>query len=238
MSNPFSQTPPASLAGNLDQAERVSTFLTRVYGWMFLGLAITGAVAYAVAGSPTLIQALVSNRLLFWLVLLAPIGFVWALSAKVDSLSPGQAAALFATYAALNGVTFAFILLVYTGESVATTFLTSAGAFGGLALYGTVTKRNLEGVGQFAMMGLFGLLIAMLVGFFWHSDTLQFVISVVGVIVFTCLTAYRAQQLRAMALALPEGQLGSYAVVGALGLYLAFVNLFLFLLRFMGRSRN
>jgi FtsH-binding integral membrane protein len=238
MSNPFSQAPSASVAGGLDQAERVSAFLTKVYGWMFIGLAITAAVAYVVAGSPTLIQALISNRLLFWVVLLAPLGFVWALSAKVNSLSPGQAAALFASYAAINGVTFAFVLLAYTGTSVATTFMTSAGAFGALALYGTVTKRNLEGVGQFAVMGLFGLLIAMLVGFFWHSDTLQFVISVVGVIVFTCLTAYRAQQLRAMALALPEGQIGAYAVVGALGLYLAFVNLFLFLLRFMGRSRN
>ncbi len=238
MSDPMTQNPSSTWAGDLAQSARISSFLTKVYGWMFVGLALTATVSYAVASTPSLVQALISNQILFFVVLLAPLGFVILIQAKIDSLSPRQAAALFATYAALNGVTFSFILLAYTGASIASTFFTASGAFGALALYGTVTKRSLAGVGQFAIMGLFGVLIAMLVGFFWHSDTLQFVISIVGVLVFTCLTAWRAQQLKAMALSLPDGQLATYSIVGALGLYLAFVNLFLFLLRFMGNRRN
>jgi FtsH-binding integral membrane protein len=132
---------------------------------------------------------------------------------------------------------FAFILLAYTGQSVANVFLVSAGAFGGLALYGTVTKRDLSGLGQFAMMGLIGVVIASIVSIFWHNDMLQFVLSVCGVVVFTGLTAWDANRLRAMALQLPDGRTGSYAVVGALSLYLDFINLFLFLLRLFGRRR-
>ena len=128
-----------------------------------------------------------------------------------------------------------FILLAYTGESVATTFVITAGMFGALALFGSTTTRSLAGAGQFFMMGLVGIILASLVGLFWQSDALQFLIAVVGVIVFTGLTAYDAQRLKQMALALPEGQAGSYAIVGALSLYLDFINLFLMLLRFTGR---
>jgi hypothetical protein len=237
MSDPMSQNPSTTWSADLAQSARVSAFLTKVYGWMFVGLALTAAVAYAVASTPALMQAILSNQILFFALLLAPLGFVILINARIDTLSPRAAAGLFATYAALNGVTFSVILMAYTATSVASTFLAASGAFGGLALYGTVTKRNLQGIGQFAIMGLFGLIIAMLVSFFFHSDTLEFVISVVGIGVFTCLTAYRAQQLKAMALALPEERIGTYSIVGALGLYLAFVNLFLFLLRFMGRRR-
>jgi hypothetical protein len=238
MSNPLgSTTSPSTFAGAQAEAARVTSFLQRVYGWMFVGLAITAVVALFVASSPALIQGLLRNQLLFWVVLLAPIGFVWYLQAKVDTLAPNTAALLFATYAALNGITFSVILLVYTGASIASTFLTASAMFGALALYGTITKRNLAGVGQFAVMGLIGVLVASVVGIFWQNDMFQFILSVCGVVVFTALTAYRAQQLRGMALALPEGQVGAYAVVGALGLYLAFVNLFLFLLRLFGRRR-
>ena len=235
MSNPMGAT--AGFAAQRAQAERVTAFLLRVYGWMCAGLAITAAVAFFVASSPALVGALVRNQLLFWAVLLAPIGFVWYLRARVDDLAPNTAAALFVTYAALNGVTFSIILLAYTGASIASTFLTTSAAFGGLALYGTVTRRNLDGVGQFAMMGLLGVLVASIVGIFWQNDMFQFVLSVCGVIVFTALTAYRAQQMREMALALPEDRIGAHAIVGALGLYLAFINLFLFLLRLFGRRR-
>jgi FtsH-binding integral membrane protein len=114
----------------------------------------------------------------------------------------------------------------------------TAGMFGALALFGSTTKRSLAGIGQFVFMGLIGLMLAMAVGFFWHSDALQFVISVVGVLVFTGLTAWDAQRLKQMAAALPEGSVGSYAVVGALSLYLDFINLFLFLLRFLGGGRR
>ena len=138
----------------------------------------------------------------------------------------------------MTGVTLSFVLLAYTGESVATTFLVTAGAFGGLAMYGTVTRRSLAGLGQFLFMGLIGVVLASVVGMFWHSDALQFVLSFIGVIVFTGLTAYDAQRLKAMALAVPEGQASSYAIMGALSLYLDFINLFLFLLRFTGSRRD
>ena len=130
------------------------------------------------------------------------------------------------------------LVLVYTGASIATTFVVTAGMFGALALYGTTTARSLAGFGQFLFMGLIGLVLASLVGMFWHSEALQFLISVVGVIVFTGLTAWDAQRLKQMALALPEGQVGSYAIVGALSLYLDFINLFVFLLRFLGTRRD
>ena len=148
------------------------------------------------------------------------------------------ASLLFVTYAALTGVTLSFILLVYTGESISTTFLVTAGAFGGMALYGTTTGRSLAGFGQFLFMGLIGVVLASIVGMFWHSDGLQFILSVIGVIVFAGLAAYDAQRLKAMALSAPEGPVSTYAVVGALTLYLDFVNLFLFLLRFTGNRRR
>ena len=138
-------------------------------------------------------------------------------------------------YSALNGVTLSVVLLAYTGESVTTTFVVTAGMFGALALFGSTTKRSLAGAGQFFMMGLVGVILASLVGMFWHSDALQFLITIVGVIVFTGLTAWDAQRLKQMALTLPDGQVGAYAVVGALSLYLNFVNLFLMLLRLQGR---
>jgi len=219
-------------------AERVTAFLRVVYGWMFAGLAVTAAVAWFVAGSPTLIRAIVTNRALFWIIALAQLGVVFVLSARVSRLSPNAAAGLFLGYSALTGVTMALVLLVYTGSSVALTFLVSAGMFGAVALYGTVTKRSLAGVGQFMFMGLVGLVIASIVGIFWKNDGLQFVISFIGVIVFTGLAAWDAQRMRAMALSLPDGRVGAYAIVGALSLYLDFINLFLSLLRLMGSRRD
>jgi len=176
--------------------------------------------------------------MLFWVLAIAQLGVVVLLSARVASLAPGTAAALFLGYSALTGITMAFVLLIYTGESVATTFFITAGMFGATALYGTTTQRSLAGVGQFMFMGLIGIVIASLVGMFWHNDGLQFVISFIGVIVFTGLAAWDAQRMKAMALSLPEGASGSYAVVGALSLYLDFINLFLSLLRFVGNRRD
>jgi uncharacterized protein len=218
--------------------ERVSSFLSRVYGWMFAGLLITSATAVAVASSPTLVEALVLNRLLLWGLLIAQLGLVFFLSLRVNSVAPTTAAGLFILYSALTGVTSSVVLLVYTGASIASTFVITAGMFGATAVFGTVTKRSLAGLGQFFFMGLIGLIIASIVGLFWHSDALQFVISVVGVLVFTGLTAWDAQRLKQMAVALPDGRVGAYAVVGALSLYLDFINLFFFLLRFTGNRRN
>jgi len=219
-------------------AERVSAFLWKVYGWMAVGLGLTAVVAFAVAGSPDLLRVLVGNRLVFFALVIAELGLVFFMSARADRLSPGTASGLFALYSALNGVTLSVILLAYTGESVTMTFVVTAGMFGALALFGSTTKRSLAGAGQFFMMGLIGLILASIVGMFWHNDALQFLISVVGVIVFTGLTAWDAQRLKQMAVALPEGQVGAYAVVGALSLYLNFINLFLMLLRFTGSRRD
>jgi FtsH-binding integral membrane protein len=237
--NEFEMTPSTAFSPTAAAtAERVTAFLRKVYGWMFVGLGVTAAVAVGVAGSPTLVNTLRSNSILFFGLVIAELGLVFYLSARISKIAPATASGLFLLYSALNGATLSLILLMYTGTSIATTFAVTAGMFGALALYGTTTKRSLAGVGQFVFMGLIGLILASVVGMFVKSAGLQFVISIVGVIVFTGLTAWDAQKLKAMAVAVPEGQLGSYAVVGALSLYLDFINLFLFMLRFLGGRRD
>jgi FtsH-binding integral membrane protein len=226
-----------AFSGSLPVAERVTAFLRAVYGWMGVGLAVTAGTAWLIAGSPAVVAAIATNRLLFWALMGAQLGLVFVLAARVDRAA-STAALLFVLYSALTGVTISFVLLVYTGESVAETFLVTAGMFGGLAAYGTVAKRSLAGWGSFLFMGLIGVVLASIVGLFWQSDALQFVISVIGVIVFSGLAAYDAQRLKAMALASPDEPTGSHAIVGALALYLDFINLFLFLLRFTGRRRD
>jgi FtsH-binding integral membrane protein len=236
---PFNRTPAAPYgATRAATPERVTAFLRTVYGWMCAGLGITALVAYSIASTPGLVQALVMNRLLFLGLFVGQIALVFYLSARVGRVAPGTATLLFIAYAALTGVTLSVLVLAYTGASIATTFVVTAGMFGALALYGSTTSRSLAGVGQFFFMGLIGLILASVVGIFWQSPALQFLISVVGVIVFTGLTAWDAQRLKQMAAALPEGQVGSYAIVGALSLYLDFINLFLFLLRFLGGRRE
>jgi len=217
---------------------RISAFLSKVYGWMFLGLLITAGTALAVASSETLVTTLILNRFLFWILLFAQLGVVFYLSARVDKMAPATAAGLFLLYSAMVGVTTSVILLLYTGASIVSTFAITAGMFGAMAVFGTFTRRSLAGVGQYMFMGLIGLIIAMIVNIFWMNSALYFVISVIGVIVFTGLTAWDAQRLKQMAVALPDGRTGSYAVVGALSLYLDFINLFFFLLRLLGGRRN
>jgi FtsH-binding integral membrane protein len=217
---------------------RITAFLGKVYGWMFLGLLVTAGTALAIASSATAVEAVFSNRAVFWILCLAQLGLVFYLSARVDKVAPTTAALLFVLYSAMVGVTTSVILLVYTSASIVSTFVITAGMFGAMAVFGTLTKRSLAGWGQFLFMGLIGLILAMVVGLFWQNDALQFVIGVVGVLVFTGLTAWDAQRLKHMAVALPDGRVGAYAVVGALSLYLDFINLFFFLLRFMGGRRN
>jgi FtsH-binding integral membrane protein len=173
--------------------ERVSAFLSKVYVWMFFGLLITAVTAYGVATSPAILEIIFLNRLVFWALLIAQLGLVFYLSARVDKIGPTTAAGLFIVYSTLVGVTSSVILLLYTGSSIASTFIITAGMFGATAIFGTVTKRSLAGLGQFLFMGLIGLVLAMIVGLFWQSGALQFVISVVGVLVFTGLTAWDAQ---------------------------------------------
>ena len=216
----------------------VVDFLRGVYGWMSAGLAITALTAWAVASSPSIATAIFRNSILFWGIVIAQFGIVITLSARVNKLAASTASALFIAYSALTGVTLSFVLLVYTGESIASTFIVAGSMFGGLALYGTTTRRNLSGVGQFMFMGLIGLVVASLIGMFWQNGGLQFMISLIGIVVFAGLTAWDAQRLKAMALATNTGGASSYAIVGALALYLDFINLFLFLLRFLGGRRR
>jgi FtsH-binding integral membrane protein len=225
----------SSLAATSLRDERVSSFLRSVYAWMFVGLGITAVTAYVVASTPIIMDAIAANPSMIWIFFIAQIGLVLFLSVKVNSLAPTTAAALFIVYSVLTGVTSSIILLVYTGASVVATFIITAGMFGAMAVFGTVTKRSLAGVGQFFFMGLIGLILASIVGIFVQSAALQFVISVVGVLVFTGLTAWDAQRLKQMATSLPADRVGSYAILGALSLYLDFINLFFYLLRFTGR---
>ena len=217
---------------------RVTAFLSKVYGWMFLGLLLTAGTAVVVASSPALIETLILNRGLFWIMVLAQLGLVLYLSVRVEKMAPATAAILFLVYSALVGVTSSMIFLIYTGASIVSAFVMAAGMFGAMALFGSFTKRSLAGVGQFMFMGLIGIIIASIVNIFWFNDALNFVISVVGVLVFTGLTAWDAQRLKQMAVSLPDGRVGSYAVVGALSLYLDFINLFFFILRLMGGRRD
>jgi uncharacterized protein len=218
-------------------AERVTAFLRTVYAWMFIGLAITAAVAATIASTPVLVQTIASNRLLFVGALVGELGVVFYLSARVQKLAANAATILFLVYATLNGITLSVLTLTYSGRSIASTFAVTAAMFGALAVFGSTTKRSLAGAGQFFYMGLIGLVFASLLGLFWHNDALEFLISVVGVIVFTGLTAWDAQRLKQMA-AGPQAVSGAYAIMGALSLYLNFINLFLILLRFQGGRRT
>ena len=222
---------------------RTAEFMAAVYRWMAFGLALTGMVAWAVSTSPALQSAFYrvtpDGRYagvtgLFWIVGIAELAMVWMFSSVVQRASMAAAVGMFLGYCALSGVTFSIYLLVYTGASVASTFFVTGGAFFGLSLYGTVTKRDLSGARSFLMMGLIGIILAMVVNIFLHSSALYFVISCAGVVVFAGLTAYDTQKIRALG---EEGD-ERMALRGALFLYLDFINLFIMLLRLFGRRRD
>jgi FtsH-binding integral membrane protein len=228
----------AAIPADAAASERISAFLRAAYGWMCAGLAITATTAWFVASSPILMRTIVRSGPLYLALVIAQLGIVFFLSARVQRLSASTASWLFIGYSMLTGVTLSIMMLVYTGETLTSTFVIAAGMFGAMAAYGTVARRSLAGWGQFLFMGLIGVVLASVVGLFWHNDGLQFVISFIGVIVFTGLAAYDAQRLKSMALMTSAGETGSYAIVGALALYLDFVNLFLMLLRLQGGGRR
>ncbi len=213
---------------------RVSAFLGRVYGWMFLGLLVTAGTGMWVASSPGFRQVLFGQGL-FWLLGFVQLGMVLFLRTSVAKMAPTTAAVIFLLYSALNGVTTSYIFLVYTATSLVAAFAITAGMFAAMSVFGLLTTRSLAGVGQFMYMGLIGLVVASVVSIFVLSNALIFLISVVGVVVFTGLTAWHSQRLKEMAVALPDGRVGAYAVVGALSLYLDFINLFLTVLRLVQR---
>jgi FtsH-binding integral membrane protein len=215
---------------------RQTSALTRVYGWMTAGLALTGAVAGLALRSQALLDFIYGNVLVFWGLLILELVAVFTLSSSISRLSPGAATALFLAYAALNGVTFAAILMFYTGASIAATFFITAGTFAAMSFYGAATKRDLSRLGTVVVMGLIGLILATLVNLFLRSDALYWIVSFLGVLVFVALTAADTQRIRrVMAEAAATGA-GNLAVLGALTLYLDFVNLFLFLLQLFGQG--
>jgi FtsH-binding integral membrane protein len=215
-----------------------SAFMASVYRWMALGLAVTAGVAWYVASTPAVLQAVFANRAVFWVVILAQFGLVITLSAAVTRLSAALAGVLFVLYSALMGVTLSTILLVYTGNSIATAFLVTAGTFAGMSIYGTVTRRDLSSWRTFLFMGLFGVVIASVVNIFLRNGMMQFVISAAAVVVFTGLTAYDTQKLGRFAAASGGEMAAAMPVNGALMLYLDFINLFISLLNLFGRRRN
>ena len=218
--------------------EGLRSYMLRVYNYMASGLALTGIVAYAVSSSPQAMHAIFGTPL-FWLVVLAPLGLVFFLRARINAMQASTAQALFWVYAALMGVSLASIFVVYTGESIARVFFITAGSFAGLSLYGYTTKRDLSGFASFLMIGLIGVIIASVVNLFLHSSGLQFAISVIGVLVFAGLTAYDTQAIKEMYYAGDDGSVATKkSVMGALRLYLDFLNLFLLLLQLFGNRRS
>jgi FtsH-binding integral membrane protein len=216
--------------------ESISDALWVTYRWMTLGLATTGVVALGVAHSPGLVESLLQNRLLFYVLLFAQLGLVVALSSLAPRVSTAAAALMFFGYAALTGVTFSTLFLVYTASSIAGTFFVTAGAFAGLSVFGAVTKRDLSAIGRFGLFAIIGVIIASFVNMFLRSSGLDFFVSVIGVLLFAGLTAYDTQRLKDL---FRRGDtVANLPLVGALTLYLDFINMFLFLLRFMGARRR
>lgn len=221
-------------------------YMLRVYNYMASGLALTGLVAALVAGTPALNQLFFQYGMrgatptgLGWLAIIAPIGLVMAISFGIARMRASTAQGLFWLYAALMGVSLSSIFLVYTGASITRVFFISAASFAGLSLYGYTTKRNLSAFGSFLVMGLWGLVIASLVNMFFASSALQFVISIAGVGIFAGLTAWDTQKIKEMYWEADDGETaGKKAVMGALTLYLDFINLFLMLIRLMGDRRE
>lgn len=214
--------------------------LKNVYLWMTLALGISGVTAIAVANSPQLLELLYGNGLALFIVFIAQLGLVWLISARISSMSINTATALFIAYSILTGVTLASIFIVFTQESIASVFFISAGTFAAISLYGYTTKRDLSNWRTYLLMGLIGLIIASVVNWFIHSEVLYWIISYVGVLVFVGLTAYDTQKIKQMALVSynQEGEISQkIALLGALTLYLDFINLFIYLLRIFGRRK-
>jgi FtsH-binding integral membrane protein len=218
--------------------EGLRSYMLSVYNYMGLGLAITGLVAFLVASTPALYGPIFGTPLK-WVVMLAPLGFVFFLGAKIRTMSVGAAQLTFWLFAAAMGLSLASIFLVFTGESIARVFFITAGTFGAMSLYGYTTKRDLSAWGSFLFMGLIGIIIAMLVNLFIASSALHFAISVIGVLVFTGLTAYDTQRIKEMYYELDGADVVTRkAIMGALSLYLDFINMFVMLLHLFGATRE
>lgn len=216
----------------------LSLVMRQVYLRMFLALLVTAITAYYVAVTPAITQFVFGSRVVFWILIIAEFGLVIGLSAALHKMSTTTANVMFLLYAVLNGVTLSSIFFVYQLGSIAFTFFITAGVFLAMSIYGYVTKKDLNTFGSYCVMGLFGIIIATLVNLFVHSSTLEWIVSFIGVGIFMGLTAWDTQKIKESAYAIEPSGVGKLAVIGALSLYLDFINMFLYLLRFFGNSRN
>ncbi|WP_299912038.1 Bax inhibitor-1/YccA family protein [uncultured Paracoccus sp.] len=228
--------------------EGLRAYMSKVYGLMAVGMAVTAAFAWGISsmavgpdGQATQLGYAIYGSPLKWVIMFAPLLVVFAFGAMINRMSTATATLVFYGFAALMGLSISSIFLVYTSVSIVQTFLITAIAFAGLSLYGYTTKRDLSGMRTFLMMGLIGLIVAMIVNIFLQSSAMQFAISAIGVLLFAALTAYDTQNIKNTYLALANSNqdfLGKSAIMGALTLYLDFLNLFMFLMQFMGQSRD
>ena len=217
-------------------AER--SFVTKVYGWMTAGLVVTALVSLYVALSPNLVKLIFGNKIMFFGLIILELLMVMALAGLISKMSAATASATFIAYSFVNGLTLAFVFLAYTKASIAGTFFITAGTFGIMCFYGFVTKKDLTSMGNILLMAVVGLVIAMLVNFFLKSTLFDFIISLIGVLVFTGLTAYDAQKIKNISRTAMDSESSRKAsILGALALYLDFINLFLFMLRLIGNRR-
>jgi len=203
-----------------------------VYAWMGGGLALTAFVSLLTVSSPSLLQAILGNRILFYILILGEVGLVFAISGAINKISASMASMLFLAYAALNGLTMSTIFIAYTSSSIASTFMITSGMFGSMSLYGYLTKSDLTSWGNFLFMGLVGVVIASVVNIFLKSSMIYWIVSFCGIIVFTGLTAYDTQNIKNQGNVGPKG-----GILGALRLYLDFINMLLIMLRLMGNRR-
>ena len=220
----------------------INDYVRSVYNWMCIGLALTGFVAFYVSTNETIMRLVFSNSIIFFGLILAELALVFAIAGRVNKMSATTATALFVIYSSMNGVVLSFIFLAYTRTSIFSTFFICAATFLACSIYGWTTKRDLTSLGGFLFMGLIGIIIASVVNWFIRSSAVSMIVSYIGVFVFVGLTAYDTQRIKNMALAQPAGLDGAVvrkgAILGALSLYLDFINLFLMLLRIFGQSRD
>ncbi|MFQ5671880.1 MAG: Bax inhibitor-1 family protein [Nitrospinales bacterium] len=214
-------------------------FMVKVYNWMTAGLAVTGAMAYFVSHSETMVNLILGNQIVFFMLIIGQLGLVFYLAGWVQSMSASLATGVFMLYAGLNGLTFSLIFLAYTASSITMAFLVTAGTFAAMSVYGYTTKKDLTSWGSFLFMGLIGIIIASLVNMFFQSEMIYWVTTYAGVLIFVGLTAYDTQKIKMMNVIGNEGteEDQKEAISGALALYLDFINLFLMLLRIMGDRR-
>ncbi len=221
----------------LSMSAAFPVLMRKVYLWMTLALVITGVTAYGVANSPGLMMTIATNQILFWGLIIAEFGLVFAISAAINKLSLTTATLLFILYSVINGATLSFIFAVYTMSSIASVFFITAATFAVMAFWGYTTKTDLTSMGKILIMALIGIIIATIVNIFLKSTGLEMIVSYLGVLIFVGLTAYDSQKIKQMLLMAPDAgeSAQKIALLGALSLYLDFINLFIYLLRIFGR---